>query len=486
MKIHIVKQGDTLFELSNKYQVPLQKLIDANPQLSNPDVLIVGEKVKVPSTGVSVGGDHGIVYKHTVKQGDTLFKLSHAWGIPLQELIQSNPQLNNPDVLKVGEVINIPSQSHGPTYATGAEHHYYGGNHEKKNTAPIISTPVPSPLPALPPSLPPVQPYIPAPTPIITAPIAQQPSPNYNINVDYSEISIQQQQAQQQLPIYNYVPEYKEPEYLPQQPVLESPCGCSDHSGGAESLFLQYPTETQPVISPYNYNEGPSQEYASPIQNGYPGIAGQPGQEWPPVFQYPDNYESNYNPYSQPHQSYGYKGQENISGETNWPTPGGQQDYPQFSYPEHTQNIYGQIQGVPYQSYGQQQEYNPYAQQEYNPYGQHQNYSTFGYSVPGYNPQLNYSGYADQNVVPQSPIGGFGVSDILRENEEEENSNLGEHKEVKAKTKSPKSKAKAKVSGSPISKATEQNKLRNSMKDTKKTSNRSERKKVQHNPWIRE
>lgn len=54
MKIHIVKQGDTLYALSQKYGVPLQKIIEANPQISNPEVLNVGDKVKIPSAPASV------------------------------------------------------------------------------------------------------------------------------------------------------------------------------------------------------------------------------------------------------------------------------------------------------------------------------------------------------------------------------------------------------------------------------------------------
>ncbi|WP_059049666.1 LysM peptidoglycan-binding domain-containing protein [Paenibacillus senegalimassiliensis] len=142
MKIHIVKQGDTLFELSKKYNVPLQKLIEANPQLANPDRLNIGDKVKIPAVAVTIGGETGNVYKHVVKQGDTLFKLSKAWGLPLQALIAANPQLSDPNKLKIGEVVNIPSASGGS--GGGASHENPGtvpGAGGKKNTAPIKKVP---------------------------------------------------------------------------------------------------------------------------------------------------------------------------------------------------------------------------------------------------------------------------------------------------------------------------------------------------------
>ncbi|MGG3283935.1 LysM peptidoglycan-binding domain-containing protein [Paenibacillus solani] len=110
MKIHIVKEGDTLYELSKKYNVPLTKLIDANPQLVDPNQLDVGAKIKVPTEPVLVpGGGQPIIHKHSVKQGDSLWKLSKAWGVTLKEIIDANPQLKNPNALLVGEVVNIPS-----------------------------------------------------------------------------------------------------------------------------------------------------------------------------------------------------------------------------------------------------------------------------------------------------------------------------------------------------------------------------------------
>lgn len=111
MKIHIVKKGDTLYELSQKYGVELQKIIEANPQISNPDALVIGDKVKIPAAPTMVPENNNLYYKHTVKQGDSLWKLSKAWGITLKEIIDANPQLKNPNALMTGEIVNIPKKA---------------------------------------------------------------------------------------------------------------------------------------------------------------------------------------------------------------------------------------------------------------------------------------------------------------------------------------------------------------------------------------
>ncbi|WP_173275666.1 LysM peptidoglycan-binding domain-containing protein [Paenibacillus sp. NEAU-GSW1] len=196
MKIYVVKKGDTLYFISQKHNVSIEEILKLNPAITNPDVLDVGMKLKIPST--SGGGVGDIMHQHVVKQGDTLWKLSKAWGVPLADMIKANPQLKNPNVLLTGEIVNIPKSTHTSVdlqaAGTGSGHHplhpmsivqgvqnLVGG---KKNTAPIQGkTPtapiMPVPLPAPVPAPAPVSPAGKAPTgPIVekkpTAPIVEQ------------------------------------------------------------------------------------------------------------------------------------------------------------------------------------------------------------------------------------------------------------------------------------------------------------------------
>ncbi|NOV04094.1 LysM peptidoglycan-binding domain-containing protein [Paenibacillus planticolens] len=109
MKIHIVKKGDTLYELAKKYHITLDQLIAFNPQIADPNQLDIGMKVKIPSKPKPVEPPaNEIVYKHIVQQGDSLWKLGKAWDVPLPAMIAANPQLKNPNVLMTGEVVYVP------------------------------------------------------------------------------------------------------------------------------------------------------------------------------------------------------------------------------------------------------------------------------------------------------------------------------------------------------------------------------------------
>ncbi|WP_445490156.1 SafA/ExsA family spore coat assembly protein [Niallia sp. 03133] len=61
MKIHIVQKGDTLWKIAKKYGVSFEELKMLNSQLSNPDMIMPGMKIKVPTTGGNIKKEAPIV-----------------------------------------------------------------------------------------------------------------------------------------------------------------------------------------------------------------------------------------------------------------------------------------------------------------------------------------------------------------------------------------------------------------------------------------
>ncbi|KZN98702.1 SafA/ExsA family spore coat assembly protein [Bacillus badius] len=53
MRIHIVQKGDTLWTIAKKYGVNFDELKKLNAQLSNPDLIMPGMKIKVPTPAVT-------------------------------------------------------------------------------------------------------------------------------------------------------------------------------------------------------------------------------------------------------------------------------------------------------------------------------------------------------------------------------------------------------------------------------------------------
>jgi len=132
VKLHVVKEGETLWDIARKHGVSLDELIKANPQIQNPDMIHPGMKVKIPA---SAEPKPELIHQHKVKQGDTLWKLAKAWGIPLSALIKANPHLKNPNALLTGEIVNIPKVP-GQTVPSGLPPGYAGAGTPGKAGSP--------------------------------------------------------------------------------------------------------------------------------------------------------------------------------------------------------------------------------------------------------------------------------------------------------------------------------------------------------------
>jgi GH24 family phage-related lysozyme (muramidase) len=61
-----------------------------------------------PSTPAQPGSANG---SYVVRQGDTLWDIARAHGVSLQSLIAANPQIRNPDLIFVNQRINLPGAS---------------------------------------------------------------------------------------------------------------------------------------------------------------------------------------------------------------------------------------------------------------------------------------------------------------------------------------------------------------------------------------
>lgn len=112
MKIHMVRKGETLLSLAEKFNVHPDALLSLNSQINNPEQLTPGMKVKIPLPPSPLELPPAeYLDEYVVRQGDTLWKLSKAWNVPLKALIAVNPQLRNPNVLLDGEIVYIPKLS---------------------------------------------------------------------------------------------------------------------------------------------------------------------------------------------------------------------------------------------------------------------------------------------------------------------------------------------------------------------------------------
>jgi LysM repeat protein len=101
---HTVTEGDTLYKVAGKYGVDLGSMIAANPHISNPNVVSAGQSLNVPGQS------------YTVVPGDSMWQIAQAYGIPYEALRALNSQIPNPNQIKPGQVLKVPAARMGDPF----------------------------------------------------------------------------------------------------------------------------------------------------------------------------------------------------------------------------------------------------------------------------------------------------------------------------------------------------------------------------------
>ena len=101
----IAKNGDTLFKISKQYRVPLKELMYKN-NFNDANKIIEGEVITIPQKDINE--DKQTEYlTHTVIEGDTLYKIAREYNINLKDIISIN-NLSNDSILKINQDILLP------------------------------------------------------------------------------------------------------------------------------------------------------------------------------------------------------------------------------------------------------------------------------------------------------------------------------------------------------------------------------------------
>ncbi len=121
--VYIVQKGDTLYSLSKKYEITVNELRVAN-NLSENDVLKVGQKLQIPSANIlnavtltqkksdsvqKTEKSKVDSQKYKVQKGDTLYALSKKYEISVADLMSLN-QMDSSSTLKIGQEILVPQK----------------------------------------------------------------------------------------------------------------------------------------------------------------------------------------------------------------------------------------------------------------------------------------------------------------------------------------------------------------------------------------
>lgn len=97
---HVVVPGETLFGIAARYGVSAQAIIEANG-IANPDIIRVGSRLIIPLETQQV------VRVHIVRRGETLLEIANRYGVTLEDINLAN-ELINPNYVYAGQRLYIP------------------------------------------------------------------------------------------------------------------------------------------------------------------------------------------------------------------------------------------------------------------------------------------------------------------------------------------------------------------------------------------
>ena len=97
MIIHVVRAGDSLYSISRRYGVPVERIASDN-ELNISESLVIGQTIVVMEG----------TRRHTVRAGESLYSIARQYGTTVAG-IQAANQIANPAMIRPGMVLTIPS-----------------------------------------------------------------------------------------------------------------------------------------------------------------------------------------------------------------------------------------------------------------------------------------------------------------------------------------------------------------------------------------
>ena len=128
---HTVVKGDTMWKLAVKYEVGTSEIIDANPQISNPNLIYPGQQLTIPQPDDSVQSFENEVIRlvNEIRTQNGLKALTANWELSRVARYKSQDMADNRYFSHTSPTYGSPFQmirAFGLSYRTAGENIAYG------------------------------------------------------------------------------------------------------------------------------------------------------------------------------------------------------------------------------------------------------------------------------------------------------------------------------------------------------------------------
>ncbi len=103
---HTVQEGERLFRIALQYGLTYQELAAFNG-IANPNLIMVGQVLKLPAAGEAAPAPSSGDGRHTVQTDENLFRIALKYGMTFETLAAAN-NLSYPYTIYPGQQLVIP------------------------------------------------------------------------------------------------------------------------------------------------------------------------------------------------------------------------------------------------------------------------------------------------------------------------------------------------------------------------------------------
>ena len=107
--LHTVAKGQSLYSIANTYHISVDDIVRLNP--GSDRQIRAGQTLRIPQSDDS--SNVGKVVFHTIQPGETLYQLTVKYNVTAQAICSANPGLSASN-FRIGQVVCIPAQTSAP------------------------------------------------------------------------------------------------------------------------------------------------------------------------------------------------------------------------------------------------------------------------------------------------------------------------------------------------------------------------------------
>ena len=109
-KIDVVQSGDTLSKIARDNNTTVEEILELNDNIDDPNMIEIGEKIILPNNRLNSSdiGNEKEDGSYIVQEGDTLSKIARENNTTVDELVKLN-DIKDPDYIETGDKIDMPT-----------------------------------------------------------------------------------------------------------------------------------------------------------------------------------------------------------------------------------------------------------------------------------------------------------------------------------------------------------------------------------------